>query len=68
MKREFETTQVASDPMVAAVASLLYHENTNDQRETPKMHLEALQHIVAARGGLEGFSVDSRLLVQKICR
>lgn len=57
-----------SDVMVAAVASLLYHENTNDDTGTPETHLNALDHIIAIRGGLQNFSLDSKLLVQKICR
>jgi hypothetical protein len=68
MNREFKMVTVPSDPMVAAVASLLYHENTSDQMGTPVMHLDALERIVAIRGGLQNFSVESTLLLQKICR
>ena len=68
MNRDFQAMTKPSDAMVAAVASLLYHENTNHQFGTPKTHLDALEHIVAMRGGLQGFSNDSRLLLQKICR
>ena len=68
MNQEFETMTSPSDAMVAAVASLLYHENTNDQFGTPKTHLDALERIVGIRGGLQGFSNDSRVLLQKICR
>ena len=68
MNREFNAVTIPSDPMVAAVASLLYHENTSDQIGTPIMHLDALERIVAIRGGLQSFSVESTLLLQKIFR
>lgn len=68
MNREFRDITMPSDPMVAAVASLLYHENTGHQLSSPKMHLDALERIVTIRGGLQCFPVESKLLLHKICR
>ena len=57
-----------SDPTVAVVASLLFHGNIVYQFGTPKTHLDALERIIAMRGGTESFSAESTYLVQKICR
>lgn len=68
MNKELQNMKTPPDPVVAVVASLLFHENVIYQFSTPKTHLDALERMIAMRGGLGSFGPESRVIRQKICR
>jgi len=67
INNNLEKGKTPSNATVAAVMSICMHHQLLGETGASKIHLDALDHMVGLRGGIEEFSMHLTLL-HKICR